>query len=138
MFSTIFSYILISYKGLSKILLDTSDVETVNGSLTFSVANEDLLDYISRKGRNAYNFLYCYFVKVLSDSGFMKYFEEYAEDNIDNPIAVRDEIYDRYFRLINGNTPSILDWILGVCFIRFSMCTQPNIICMTFNEIKIN
>lgn len=82
------------------------NVETVNGSLTFSVANEDLLDYISRKDRNAYNFLYCYFVKVLSDSGFMKYFEEYAEDSINNPIAARDKIYDRYFRLINGNTPS--------------------------------
>lgn len=82
------------------------NIETVNGSLTFSVANEDLLDYISRKDRNAYNFLYCYFMKVMSDSGFLKYFEEYAEASIDNPIAARDEIYDRYFRLINGNTPS--------------------------------
>ena len=55
------------------------NVEMVDGALTFSVANEDLLDYISRKDRNAYNFLYCYFTKVMSDSGFMKYFEEYAK-----------------------------------------------------------
>ncbi len=82
------------------------NVETVNGSLTFSVANEDLLDYISRKDRNAYNFLYCYFTKVMSDSGFMRYFEEYARNSADNPVAARDEIYDRYYRLINGNTPS--------------------------------
>ena len=82
------------------------NVETVNGSLTFSVANEDLLDYISRKDRNAYNFLYCYFTKVMSDSGFMRYFEEYARNSVDNPVAARDEIYERYYRLINGNTPS--------------------------------
>ena len=82
------------------------NVEIVDGALTFSVANEDLLDYISRKDRNAYNFLYCYFVKVMSDSGFMKYFDEYEKNSIDDPITARNEIYDRYYRLINGNTPS--------------------------------
>lgn len=82
------------------------NVETINGVLTFSVANEDLLDYISRKDHNAYNFLYCYFVKVMSDSGFMKYFEEYARNSVDNPVTARDEIYDKYYRLIIGNTPS--------------------------------
>ena len=82
------------------------NVETVNGSLTFSVANDDLLDYISRKDRNAYNFLYCYFTKVMSDSGFMRYFEEYARNSVNDPVTARDEIYDRYYRLINGNTPS--------------------------------
>ena len=82
------------------------DVEMVGGTLTFSVANEDLLDYISRKDRNSYNFLYCYFMKVMSDSGFMKHFEEYSSNSVTNPVAARDEIYDRYYRLINGNTPS--------------------------------
>ena len=53
------------------------DVEKIKGSLTFSVNNEDLLDYISRKDRNAYNFLYCYFTKVLADSGFLKHLEAY-------------------------------------------------------------
>lgn len=82
------------------------NVEMVDGALTFSVANEDLLDYISRKDRNAYNFLYCYFMKVMSDSGFMKYFDEYAKDSLTDPVAARDEIYERYYRLINGNTSS--------------------------------
>ena len=82
------------------------NVEIIDSTLTFSVANEDLLDYISRKDMNAYNFLYCYFMKVMSDSGFMKYFEEYAKDSIDYPVAAKDEIYERYYRLINGNTPS--------------------------------
>lgn len=82
------------------------NVEKVNRSLTFSVVNEDLLDYISRKDRNAYNFLYCYFMKVMSDSDFLKYFEEYARSCVENPVAARDEIYERYYRLINGNTQS--------------------------------
>lgn len=42
----------------------------------------------------------------MSDSGFMKYFEEYAKDSVVDPVAARDEIYERYYRLINGNTPS--------------------------------
>lgn len=81
-------------------------VEKIDGALTFSVANEDLLDYISRKDHNAYNFLYCYFTKVMSDSGFMKYFEEYARNSVVNPVAARDEIYNKYYRLISGNTPT--------------------------------
>lgn len=82
------------------------NVKMVDGTLTFSVANEELLDYISRKDINSYNFLYCYFMKVMLDSGFMKYFEEYANYCVENPVAARDEIYERYYRLINGNTPS--------------------------------
>lgn len=82
------------------------NVNVSDGALTFSVANEELLDYISRKDRNAYNFLYCYFVKVMSDSGFLKFFEEYAIKCLVNSIEARDELYEHYYRLINGNTPS--------------------------------
>ncbi len=82
------------------------NVDKLDGALTFSVENEELLDYIARKDRNAYNFLYCYFMKVMSDSGFIKHFEEYARESRTNPVAAREEIYERYFRFINGNTPS--------------------------------
>ena len=82
------------------------NVEKINCALTFSVANEDLLDYISRKDRNAYNFLYCYFMKVMSDSGFSKFFDEYTKESVSNPIAAREVLYDRYYRFINGNTPT--------------------------------
>lgn len=82
------------------------NVEKINSALTFSVANEDLLDYISRKDRNAYNFLYCYFMKVMSDSGFSKFFDEYTKESVSNPIAAREVLYDRYYRFINGNTPT--------------------------------
>lgn len=81
-------------------------VQTIDGLLTFSVENEELLDYIARKDRNAYNFLYCYFMKVMNDSGFTKYFEEYKVNSATNPRAAKTEIYERYYRLINGNTPS--------------------------------
>lgn len=82
------------------------NVEKINGCLTFSVKNEDLLDYISRKDRNAYNFLYCYFTKVLSDSGFLRFFDDYENNCFTNLNEAREHLYDRYFRLISGNTPS--------------------------------
>ena len=82
------------------------DVEKIKGSLTFSVNNEDLLDYISRKDRNAYNFLYCYFTKVLADSGFLKHLEAYLTDSTKELNEARENLYEKYFRLISGNTPS--------------------------------
>lgn len=82
------------------------NVELVNNSLNFSVANEELLDYISRKDRNAYVFLYCYFMKVMSDSDFIKHFEEYKEAASSDRITAKDELYSQYYKLINGNTKS--------------------------------
>lgn len=73
---------------------------------SYSIRNEELLDYISRRDRNAYNFLYCFFSKVLKDSGFWRYFEQYLEDVKDNREAAKTELYDKYYRLISGNTPS--------------------------------
>jgi 5-methylcytosine-specific restriction endonuclease McrA len=82
------------------------NVQKVSGSLTFSVNNEDLLDYISRKDRNAYNFLYCYFTKVLKDSGFLKNLEEYKTNYPKGLNNARATLYDKYFRFIKGNTPT--------------------------------
>ncbi|MCM1310948.1 MAG: hypothetical protein NC301_07995 [Bacteroides sp.] len=72
----------------------------------YSIKNEDMLDYISRKDWNAYNFLYCYFSKVLKDSGFWKHFEAYLNNVGKDHTAAKVEIYNRYYRLISGNTPS--------------------------------
>lgn len=73
---------------------------------SYSIKNEELLDYISRRERNSYNFLYCFFSKVLKDSGFWKYFEEYLQNVGINQSGAKTELYDRYYRLISGNTPS--------------------------------
>jgi 5-methylcytosine-specific restriction endonuclease McrA len=81
-------------------------VEKIKGSLTFSVNNEDLLDYISRKDRNAYNFLYCYFTKVLKDSGFLKHLEAYRTNFTKGLNEARENVYEKYFRFISGNTPT--------------------------------
>ncbi len=81
-------------------------VEHVNRTLSFSVENEDLLDYISMKDRNAYNFLYCYFCKVLSDSGFMRRMEEYKDTCEASLQESRSNLYKHYRYLISGNTPS--------------------------------
>jgi hypothetical protein len=80
------------------------NVQTVSRSLTFSINNEELLDYISRKDRNAYNFLYCYFTKVLKDSGFLKNLEEYKTNYPKGLENARATLYDKYFRFIKGNT----------------------------------
>lgn len=73
---------------------------------SYSIRNEELLDYISRRDRNAYNFLYCFFSKVLKDSGFWRYFEQYLKDVETNRKAAKTELYEKYHRLISGNTPS--------------------------------
>lgn len=73
---------------------------------SYSIKNEELLDYISRRERNSYNFLYCFFSKVLKDSGFWKYFEEYLQNVGSDRSGAKTELYGRYYRLISGNTPS--------------------------------
>lgn len=73
---------------------------------SYSIKNEELLDYISRRERNSYNFLYCFFSKVLKDSGFWKYFEEYLQNVGADRSGAKTELYNRYYRLISGNTPS--------------------------------
>lgn len=45
----------------------------------YTINNGELLDYIALKDRNAYVFLYAYFIKVLGDSGMLRYFEDYKE-----------------------------------------------------------
>ena len=80
-------------------------------SKSFVVNNEFLLDYISRRDNNAYEFLYCYLFKVMTDSGFMRYIDEYRANYIRNVKVAREELYGRFHMLIDGNTPthSVLD-----------------------------
>lgn len=73
---------------------------------SYSIRNEELMDYISRRDRNAYNFLYCFFSKVLKDSGFWRYFEQYMKDVGTDRKGAKTELYEKYHRLISGNTPS--------------------------------
>lgn len=67
----------------------------------YRVKNESILDYIAQRERNTYNFLYCYFEKVLTDSGFWRYFLEYKEKPNKDTFS---DLKSRYTRFIIGHT----------------------------------
>lgn len=121
-------------------------VEKIKGSLTFSVNNEELLDYISRKDRNAYNFLYCYFTKVLSDSGFLKNLEEYNIEHSKGLNNARENLYNKYFRFISGNTPTrsrldirrMFHKILNIYAVEHNLPGSKGKFTMTFSETMYN
>ena len=68
----------------------------------YKIRNEEILDYIAQRQRNTYNFLYCYFEKVLTDSGLWRYFIDYKN----NPQTKEsfNELKARYTRFIIGHT----------------------------------
>lgn len=76
------------------------------GTNIYSISNEELLDYISRRERNTYSFLYCYFHKVMRDSGMWKYFEEFIEKSLKGNCSKSDYLYlrDKFIRFMIGNT----------------------------------
>jgi hypothetical protein len=73
---------------------------------TYTINNYDLLEYISLKERNAFNFLYQYIYKVLSDSGFIKelnnYKDLYSQSKLDRNAF--NDMKARFQRFIIGNT----------------------------------
>lgn len=70
------------------------------------IANQEILDYISTKERNAYNFLYIYITKVLSDSNILKLFEKFRQACYKGSVTQQDylELKEKYTRFIIGNT----------------------------------
>lgn len=122
------------------------NVTKVNRSLTFSVNNEELLDYISRKDRNSYNFLYCYFTKVLKDSGFLRNLEEYKTDYTKGLNEARENLYEKYFRFISGNTPTrsrldirrMFHKILNIYAVEHNIPGSKGKFAMTFSETMYN
>ena len=75
-------------------------------TLFFSVANVEMLEYISVKERNAYNFMLKFFGKVVSDSGLRRIFDEYKQNCNSDSKSAKAEIYAKYHRFISANTPS--------------------------------
>jgi len=82
------------------------DIEKRGTKNFYKIANLSVLEYISLKDRNAYNFLYQYFVKVLSDSGLLKFFETYKskceKGNLTQPDF--EDLQSRFIKFIIGNT----------------------------------
>lgn len=82
------------------------EVEKRKRELVFHVADMDMLDFISMRERNAYNFMYSFFMRIARNSGIMRFFEEYKENCSSNAKSARAVIYEKYHRFISGNTPS--------------------------------
>ena len=82
------------------------EIEKRSGKNYYSVANMDILDYIAQRERNTFNFLYCYLVKVLSDSGLLKYFDTYKNKCLQGNATAADfqELKDRYDKFTIGCT----------------------------------
>lgn len=72
----------------------------------YCIVNYDILDYIATKERNAYNFLYVYITKVLSDSNILRWFETFKTKCQRAGVTQQDykELKDKYTRFIIGNT----------------------------------
>ena len=82
------------------------DIEKRGNVNYYRISNIEILEYIATKERNAYNFLYAYIVKVLGDSGLLKYFEHFRDACQKGTITQLEfkELKDRYTRFIIGNT----------------------------------
>ncbi|MGJ1350671.1 hypothetical protein ACR789_18515 [Sphingobacterium siyangense] len=72
----------------------------------YKIADLPVLEFISLKDRNAYKFLYQYFVKTLSDSGIFKFFIEYKNKYEAGTLMQSDfeELQKQYIKFIIGNT----------------------------------
>lgn len=81
-------------------------VEKIKSANHYRIENENLLDYISRRERNTYNFLYCYFKKVMEDSGMWKYFQDYIDVALKGSVSRIDylTLRNRFIRFMIGNT----------------------------------
>ena len=82
------------------------DVSKSGNTNIYFIVDEDMLDYISRRERNTYNFLYCYFHKVMVDSGMWKYFQEFIDKSAHGGASRADYMYlrDKFIRFMIGNT----------------------------------
>jgi hypothetical protein len=82
------------------------DIEKRGTKNYYKIACLNVLEYISLKDRNTYNFLYKYFVKVLSDSSLLRFFEAYkSKYENDNLIpADFEDLQKRFIKFIIGNT----------------------------------
>jgi len=72
----------------------------------YRIINNQILEFIAIKERNAYLFLYYYLLKVLFDSGQLRYFEDYRQKCQDGVVSNVDLSFlkMRFQRFIIGNT----------------------------------
>ncbi len=81
-------------------------IEKTGRGNIYQIQNEEILDYISRRERNTFSFLYCYFKKVMEDSGMWRYFQEYLEKGHNGTLdrSAYMDLRNRFIRFMIGHT----------------------------------
>ncbi|MDE6208407.1 MAG: restriction endonuclease [Lachnospiraceae bacterium] len=93
------------YFGQPIKLLDAAGIirgEKNGRGYTYSIVNKELLEYISFRERNSYNFLCLYIEKVLKDSGIYRMFENFFRMQDKNSFKA---LKDAYTNFTINNTP---------------------------------
>lgn len=93
------------YFGQPIKLLDAAGIihgEKSGRGYVYSIINQELLEYISFRERNSFNFLCLYIEKVLKDSGIYGIFEKFFQLQDKNSFK---DLKDGYTQFIINNTP---------------------------------
>ena len=93
------------YFGQPIKLLDAANIihgEKSGNRYTYSIVNQELLEYISFRERNSFNFLCLYIEKVLKDSDMYRMFEYFFR--LQNKSSFK-ELKDAYTNFTINNTP---------------------------------
>ena len=93
------------YFGQPIKLMDAAGIirgEKAGNKYLYTVTNQEILEYISFRERNAYNFLCLYIEKVLRDSGVYHMFEYFFQLQDKNSFK---DLKDGYTQFIIDNTP---------------------------------
>ena len=93
------------YFGQQIKLLDAANIihgEKSGNRYTYSIVNQELLEYISFRERNSFNFLCLYIEKVLKDSDMYRMFEYFFR--LQNKSSFK-ELKDAYTNFTINNTP---------------------------------
>lgn len=67
----------------------------------YQLAERDILEYISIKVRNAFNFLFMYLTDVLDDSDMISYFEAFRQNQSKDNFRL---LKQKFIRFVKGNT----------------------------------
>lgn len=120
-------------------------VEKEKRELVFHVEELAMLEFISMRERNTYNFMYAFFMKVAKESGILRYFTEYGDTYGKDTKLARTTIYAKYHRFISANTPSSsktdIDRIFHKVFNLFAyheMIPGSNGKLLSFNDLMYN
>lgn len=87
----------------SKILVEA---EKNGRAILFEISEPEILKYVAARIQNSYTFLVLYLTKLLQDSGFYKYFEQYRDAYINGIFDKSDfnEFKERFIKFIHAYT----------------------------------